>query len=109
MPVFRGRRASQEELRVAVSSNERSSLVSQIEAIRGELDRQLESALPIVGIMFGIELFKEFKQRGWFTLETFSVCGSTSFAEQLPAYRNTHAVYLSWGIPDLEFRVGNSG
>ena len=82
--------------------------MGQIDEKKVELDRQLEGAPVNVGIAFGIELFSEFKNRGWFTLETFGYLGTTLFAEQVPAYKKTHFVFPSWGIRDLEFRVGSS-
>lgn len=78
------------------------------EIIKRELDKQLEVAVPNVGIAFGVELFDEFRNRGWFTLEVFGVLDTTLFAERVPAYNKTHFVFLSWGIPDREFIVGES-
>jgi len=39
--------------------------VDQFDQIKAALDKQLESASPNVGIAFGVELFNEFKKRGW--------------------------------------------
>ncbi len=82
--------------------------MDHIEKIRQELDQQLGSAPPNVGIAFGTELFNEFKQRGWLTLETFGVFGTTLFAGKVPAYGKTHFAFPTWGIQVLEFRVGKS-
>lgn len=76
--------------------------------IKAELDRQLESASPNVGIAFGTELFNEFHDRDWFTLEKFSVLGTTWFEMEVPAYKKTHFVFPSWGVLDREFNVGKS-
>jgi hypothetical protein len=78
------------------------------EGIRNELDAALASAPDTVGIAFGIELFDEFRRRDWFTLETFGALGTSLFAEQLPAYRHTHFVFPTWGVPNREFRVGQN-
>lgn len=80
--------------------------MDHVDEIKVELDTQLKSAHPNVGIAFGVELFGEFRKRGWFTLETFGVLGTTLFSEQVPAYSKTHFVFPSWAIQDLEFRVG---
>jgi len=82
--------------------------VDQFEEKKAELDKQLQSASPNVGIAFGTELFNEFRSRSWFTLETFGVLGTTQFAGQVPAYQKTHFVFQSWGIQDFEFSVGKS-
>jgi len=78
------------------------------EIIKLELDKQLEVAVPNVGIAFGVELFDEFRKRGWFTLEVFGTLGTTLFAERVPAYDKTHFAFPSWGISDREFIVGES-
>lgn len=82
--------------------------MDQFENLKAALDKELQNTSDNVGIAFGTELFNEFKNRGWFTLETFSVLGTTLFSEQLPAYNKTHFVFSSWGINDLEFKVGQS-
>jgi len=76
------------------------------ETIKAELDKQLKDAPLNVGIVFGTELFNEFRKRNWFTLEEFGVLGTTLFAMRLPAYEKTHFVFSSWDIPDLKFKVG---
>lgn len=82
--------------------------MDQFEAIKAELDRQLVGTPPNVGIAFGVELFDEFRKRSWFTLENFSVLGTSSFSEKLPAYKRSHFVFPSWDLDDLEFKVGTS-
>lgn len=82
--------------------------MDQFEMQKAELDKQLNNAPDNVGIAFSTALFDEFKKREWFTLETFGVLGSTLFSEQLPAYNKTHFVFPSWGINDLEFKIGKS-
>lgn len=82
--------------------------MDQCETMKAELDKQLAGVSPNVGIAFGIELFEEFRRRGWFTLESFGVLGTSLFSEKLPAYKSTHFVFLSWDLKDLEFKVGVS-
>lgn len=82
--------------------------MDQFENLKAELDNELMNASDNVGIAFGTELFKEFKKREWFTLETFGVLGTTLFSEQLPTYNKTHFVFQSWGINDLEYKIGQS-
>ena len=82
--------------------------MDQFDQIKAALDKQLESASPNVGITFGVELFNEFRARGWLTLETFGVAGSMFCAHQVPAYNKTHFVFQTWGIQDREFKVGSS-
>lgn len=82
--------------------------MDQYEQIKVELDKQLVDASPNVGIAFGCELFNEFRDRGWFSLEFFGVLGTMSFAVRVPAYNKTHFVFPSWDIQDLEFKVGKS-
>ena len=76
------------------------------QAIKSDLDRALTEVGPNVGIAFGTELFAEFRKRGWLTLETFGVLGTTFLATKLPAYSRTHHAFATWDVPDLEFRVG---
>jgi hypothetical protein len=82
--------------------------MDQFEAMKAELDKQLQSAAPNVGVAFGVELFDEFRRRGWFTLEDFGVLGTSIFSGKLPAYRRTHFAFQSWDLSELEFRVGKS-
>jgi hypothetical protein len=82
--------------------------MDKFDQVRTALDEQLESAGDNVGVMFGEDLFAEFKKRGWFTLETFGVLGTSLFATQVPAYKKSHFAFLSWGVGNLEFRVGQA-
>lgn len=84
--------------------------MDKFDLIRADLDVQLHNLSPNVGIAFGSELFNEFRNRGWFTLEKFGVLGTTLFTDQLllPAYQRSHCVFLSWAIDDLKFQVGGS-
>ena len=61
-----------------------------------------------MGIAFGVDLFNEFRKRGWLTLGTFGALGTGLFAGQVPTYNRKHFAYQTWGIPDLEFRVGKN-
>jgi hypothetical protein len=82
--------------------------VDEFEQLKAELDKQLESTTPNVGIAFSSGLFNEFKNRGWFTLETFGALGTTVFEQHVPAYGRTHFVFPSWAICDFKFIIGNS-
>lgn len=82
--------------------------MDKFEKLKAALDEELKSTSNNVGIAFGIELFNEFKKRGWFTLERYGALGTTLFSEQLPAYNKTHFVFPSWSINDFEFKVGQS-
>lgn len=73
-----------------------------------ELDEELKSASPNVGIAFSTELFNEFHNREWITLETFGALGTTLFSIKVPAYQKTHFAFPSWDIEDLDFKVGKS-
>src|SRR5574338_956212 len=75
-------------------------------AKKAELDRALTNPGSNVGIAFGLALFNEFHRRGWFSLEMFGALGTTLFEMELPAYGRTHHVFQTWGVPDLEFRIG---
>jgi hypothetical protein len=79
-----------------------------IDTLKLELDKQLAFADANVGIAFGSELFSEFKRRDWLTLESFGSLGSSLFSTQLPAYNKTHFAFISWGIGEHTFQVGQS-
>ena len=70
-----------------------------------DLDAALTNLPANNAIMFGEELFQEFRNREWFTLELFGVVGTTLFGAKVPAYNKTHYVFISWDIPSMEFRV----
>jgi hypothetical protein len=72
--------------------------------IKNQLDAELQSAGPNVGIAFGIELFEEFDERRWLTLETFGA--SALFPARMPAYAYTHCALRTWDLANREFRVG---
>ena len=72
--------------------------------IKDQLDAELQSAGPNVGIAFGIELFEEFDERRWLTLETFGA--SALFPARMPAYARTHCALRTWDLANREFRVG---
>jgi hypothetical protein len=72
--------------------------------IKNQLDAELQSAGPNVGIAFGIELFEEFDKRHWLTLETFET--SAFFPARMPAYARTHCALRTWDLANREFRVG---
>jgi hypothetical protein len=76
-------------------------------AKKAELDRELETAGPNIGIAFGIELFEAFHNRRWFTLERFPGWGVVaSFGDIVPAYKQSHYVFVSWALRATDFRVG---
>jgi hypothetical protein len=76
--------------------------------IKATLDLQLKNADPNVGIAFGSELFAAFRMRGWLTLETFGVLGTTQFAEAFPAYGKSHFAFVTWDVPDDGFQIGKN-
>lgn len=82
--------------------------MDELETKRADLERELHGADPNVGIAFGVDLFEEFRQRGWFTLETFGALGTSLFSTQVPTFDKTHFVFPSWGIPANEFQVGRA-
>ena len=73
--------------------------------IKAELDNALKGVRPWMGILFGEELFNEFRTRGWITLETFGL-STFGFDDPMPAYDKTHFASATWGIPDYEYRIG---
>ncbi len=79
-----------------------------IENIKQDLDKQLESrpGSSHPGIALGEKLFSEFRERGWFTLESFGILGTSVFATQVPAYKQNHFVFMSWDIDALAFEIG---
>lgn len=79
---------------------------AQADKIKGELDAVLAGVSQNVGIAFGEALFEEFRKRGWLTLETFGVLGTTLFASRLPAYDKTHYAFMSWDVDEEKFTVG---
>jgi hypothetical protein len=81
--------------------------MESVETLKAKLDKDLEFVDLNVGILFGEELFAEFKNRGWLTFETFGIFGTSSFAEKLPAYAKTHYSLPSWSIGSWEHKVGS--
>lgn len=75
---------------------------------KSSLDEALKHVDANLGIVFGVRLFDEFRERGWLTLETFSWLGTQFFAETVPAYDRTHFASPNWDVPEWEFRVGKS-
>jgi hypothetical protein len=74
--------------------------------IKNQLDAELLRAGPNVGIAFGIELFEEFDERRWLTLETFGAFAL--FPARMPAYARTHCALRTWDLANREFRVGRN-
>lgn len=72
---------------------------------KADLDKALSGRAPNNAVLFGEELFKEFRDRQWFTLETFGLLGTNLFAEKVPAYAKTHYAFMTWDVPPTEFRV----
>jgi hypothetical protein len=82
---------------------------AEAEQAKALLDKALAGVAPNIGIRFGFGLFREFRKRGWLTLEQATVLGIlplAAFKSGLPAYRGTHFAFSTWDIPDLEFQVG---
>jgi hypothetical protein len=90
----------------AVANMEVAMNDADAQQAKGKLDAALARMAPTVGIAFGPDLFDEFRQRGWLTLEQLSVLGTTIFKSGLPAYDHTHFAFMSWDVPDSDFRVG---
>jgi hypothetical protein len=80
-------------------------IMESVETLKAKLDKDLESVDSNDGILFGEELFAEFKNCGWLTLEIFGIFGASSFAEKVPAYAKTHFSLLSWSIGSWEYKV----
>lgn len=79
---------------------------AKVQMAKGELDSALAAASSNIGIAFGETLFKEFRTRGWLTLEIFGALGTTLFESRLPAYDKTHYAFMSWDVADEKFAVG---
>ncbi len=79
-----------------------------VEEIKAQLDADLAKAGGDVGIAFGLGLFAAFKERNWFTLEKWSILGTTLFAEDLPTYNNSHPAIVTWDIDDSAYRVSRT-
>lgn len=73
--------------------------------IKERLDNELTKLGPNVGIAFGLELFDAFRDRGWITLQTFGVLGTSFGATKLPAY-GSHFAFPTWDLPETEFKIG---
>jgi hypothetical protein len=80
-------------------------IAADVQKAKTALDAALIGLPPNNAILFGIDLFDEFRQRGWFTLENFGILGTQFLAQELPAYDKTHFVCSTWSIPVDEFRV----
>jgi hypothetical protein len=75
-------------------------------AIKAELNKALTGVGPSIGILFGLELFAEFRKRKWLSVEKWGALGSTLFEARIPTYGQTHPVTATWDIPEAEFKVG---
>jgi len=84
-------------------SNQQQSV---IENIKANLDKQLESADSNVGIAFGEDLFRIFRENQWIKLEDYGLLGTSLFSEKIPAYQQTHFAFTTWGLGKLDFKVG---
>ena len=74
--------------------------------IRTNLDSELSRVGANVGVFFGQEVFNEFCERKWITLETFSIAGAFEFDDLLPVYNQTHLAIVTPEITGTEFSVG---
>ena len=70
--------------------------------VKAALDRELDGINPNHGIAFGMELFSEFRKRGWITLEQIM----WPFEGRYPTYASTHFAFQTWGIGEYEFSIG---
>jgi hypothetical protein len=74
-------------------------------ATKARLDEDLTQVGPNVGIAFGFGLLGAFKDRGWITMKTFGVLGTSFGATKLPCY-GSHYAFPTWDLPENEFKVG---
>ncbi len=51
-------------------------IMESVETLKAKLDKDIESVDSNDGILFGEELFAEFKNCGWLTLEIFGIFGA---------------------------------
>ena len=82
--------------------------MDQFEMKKAALDKDLEGSSPDVGIALGLQLIEEFGNRGG---SLWKICESPAqlcSQGRSPAYQRTHFVFRSWGIQDLDFKVGTN-
>lgn len=75
--------------------------------IQKQIDYELANRDEHIGIAFGLELYKEFGQRGLLTQETFSVSGTGAFPIEVMAYHKSHNAIASWELDELAYKVGS--
>lgn len=73
--------------------------------IKGSLDKELDGVRPRMGIAFGTDLFREFRERGWITFENLGL-GHLGFSDPIPMYSKTHFAICIWDVPETEYRIG---
>ncbi len=81
--------------------------MDNLEVIKASLDAQLFGRGRNVGIALGVELFKEFRRRGWIKLAHASVLGLPWTALDSPAY-GTHFAFPSFDVAEDGFKVGDN-
>lgn len=72
----------------------------ELDLLKAALDSQLAGVDPKYGVAFGVDAFRGFNRRGWFTMETFTVSGTGAFPIQLPAYDKTRFAFCDLNLPD---------
>lgn len=77
----------------------------EFDVIREALDAALKDVRPMMGIVFGEELYREFRKRGWITEENFGL-EPYGFKDPQTVYDETHHAWESLEIPPLEYRIG---
>jgi hypothetical protein len=77
----------------------------ELDALRSALDAKLVGVDPKKGVKFGVEAFRGFARRGWFSLEEFSAFGTGAFPIKLPAYDRTRFAVADPFIDDDDVQL----
>ena len=75
------------------------------EAIKGQLDKELEFVDKNVGIAFGDELFAKFAERGWIAPADATLLGMVELPFKMTAY-GTHYAFVSSPVKPTSYLVG---
>ncbi len=76
-----------------------------VHSIKRPLDCDLSG--EAVGLVFGVELFKEFSERGWLPLE-FSGEAGTPSRGLVSVYGGSHVVGIDPSLPERDYKIGMS-
>lgn len=77
----------------------------EVISAKASLDAILQTLPKNNSIQFGIELFDEFRNRGWFTLYTFRHIGIQVWGYKLHSYTQTHYVCKTLAVAPDSFCV----